>query len=34
LDQLQAMLKGKKGNLLAINKQALESGMQVIKTVS
>src|SRR3990170_241288 len=32
LDQLQAMLKGKKGNLLAINKQALESGMQVIKS--
>ena len=34
LDQLQAMLKGKKGNLLAINKQALESGMQVITTTS
>jgi 2-oxoglutarate ferredoxin oxidoreductase subunit gamma len=30
MDQLQAMLKGKKGNLLAINKKALESGMQVI----
>ncbi len=34
LDQLQAMLKGKKENLLAINKQALESGIQVIKTIS
>lgn len=34
LDQLQVMLKGKKGNLLSINKQALESGMQVIKTAS
>lgn len=34
LDQLQAMLKGKKGHLLAINKQALESGMQVITTTS
>lgn len=32
LDQLQAMLKGKKGNLLAINKKALESGMQVIES--
>ena len=32
LDQLQAMLKGKKGNLFSLNKQALESGMQVIKT--
>lgn len=34
LDQLQEMLKGKKRDLLAINKQALESGMQVIKTIS
>lgn len=33
LDQLQAMLRGKKGDLLSLNKQALESGMQVIKTV-
>ncbi|KAA0241772.1 MAG: hypothetical protein EDM70_16775 [Candidatus Brocadia sp. AMX2] len=32
LDQLQTMLKGKKGNLFAINKQALESGMQVIES--
>lgn len=32
LDQLQAMLKGKKGDLLAINKKALESGMQIIKS--
>ena len=32
LDQLQAMLKGKKGNLFSLNKQALESGIQVIKT--
>ena len=31
LDQLQAMLKGKKGNLFSLNKQALESGMQLIK---
>ena len=34
LDQLQAMLKGKKGNLFSLNKQALESGMQVITTIS
>lgn len=33
LDQLQAMLRGKKGDLFSLNKQALESGMQVIKTV-
>lgn len=32
LDQLQVMLKGKRGNLFSLNKQALESGMQVIKT--
>lgn len=32
LDQLQAMLKGKKGDLFAINKKALESGMQVIES--
>src|SRR3989338_8884849 len=32
LAQLQAMLKGKKGNLFSLNKQALESGMQVIKS--
>ena len=32
LDQLHAMLKGKKGDLFAINKQALESGMQAIKS--
>lgn len=32
MDQLQAMLKGKKGNLLAINKKALECGMQVIES--
>lgn len=32
LDQLQVMLKGKKGNLFAINKQALESGMQMIES--
>ncbi len=32
LDQLQATLTGKKGNLFAINKQALESGMQVIES--
>lgn len=32
LEQLQAMLKGKKGNLFACNKQALESGMQVIES--
>lgn len=31
LDQLQTMLKGKKGNLFSINKQALESGMGAIK---
>lgn len=34
LDQLQEMLKGKKTNLFAINKQALESGMQVVKSLS
>ena len=34
LEQLQVMLKGKKGNLLSINKHALESGMQVITTIS
>ncbi|MBI5308925.1 MAG: 2-oxoacid:acceptor oxidoreductase family protein [Planctomycetes bacterium] len=32
LDQLQALLEGKKGNLFSINQQALESGMRVIKT--
>ncbi len=31
LDQLQALLEGKKGNLFSINQQALESGMRVIK---
>ena len=33
LDQLHAMLKGKKGDLFAINKQALESGMQFVKSM-
>ncbi len=32
LDQLHAMLKGKKGNLFDINKQALENGVQAIKS--
>lgn len=31
LSQLQVMIKGKKGDLLLINKQALQKGMQVIK---
>jgi 2-oxoglutarate ferredoxin oxidoreductase subunit gamma len=31
LDQLNVILKGKKENLFAINKQALESGMHVTK---
>ena len=31
LDQLSVILKGKKENLFAINKQALESGMHVTK---
>ncbi len=30
LDQLQALLEGKRGNLFAINKQALESGVKVV----
>ena len=30
LNQLQEMLKGKKGELFTINKKALESGMQII----
>ena len=34
LDQLQAMLKGKKGDLFAINKKAFESGIQVIESTS
>ena len=34
LDQLQALLEGKRGNLFIINKQALESGIQVIKSAS
>jgi len=34
LDQLQAMLKGKKGDLFSLNKQALENGMRVITTES
>jgi 2-oxoglutarate ferredoxin oxidoreductase subunit gamma len=34
LDQLQEMLKGKKTNLFAINKQALESGIQIVKSLS
>ncbi len=34
MDQLQAMLKGKKGNMFSINKQALESGMGAIKPLS
>jgi 2-oxoglutarate ferredoxin oxidoreductase subunit gamma len=34
LDQLQALLEGKRGNLFIINKQALESGIQVIKAES
>ncbi len=34
LDQLQEMLKGKKTNLFAINKQALESGIQAIESLS
>ncbi len=31
LSQLQVMIKGKKGDLFLINKQALQKGMQVIK---
>lgn len=31
LNQLQVMIKGKKGDLFLINKQALQMGMQVIK---
>ncbi len=34
LDQLREMLKGKKTNLFAINKQALESGIQIVKSLS
>jgi len=34
LSQLQTMLKGKKGDLFALNKQALESGMHVIKSTN
>ena len=33
LNQLQEMLKGKKGNLFAINKQAFESGIQTIESL-
>ena len=33
LEQLQEILKGKKGNLFGINKQALENGMHVIETI-
>lgn len=33
LEQLQEMLKGKKGNLFVINKQALEKGMSAVEPI-
>ncbi|MDG6005877.1 2-oxoacid:acceptor oxidoreductase family protein [Candidatus Brocadia sapporoensis] len=33
LEQLQGMLKAKKGNLFAINKQALERGLHLIESI-